>query len=109
FMDALEQVAINGMMPDMTLIFDIDPAEGLRRATLRRGAEAVADRFEKETLAIHQARREAFLAIAKAEPERCIVVDAAAEPDAVENVVTAAVFAALAARAPARDRQATPA
>ncbi|WP_164746475.1 dTMP kinase, partial [Mesorhizobium sp. M7A.F.Ca.CA.002.09.1.1] len=72
FMDALEQVAINGMMPDMTLIFDIDPAEGLRRATLRRGAEAVADRFEKETLAIHQARREAFLAIAKAEPERCI-------------------------------------
>ncbi|WP_292655866.1 dTMP kinase [Mesorhizobium sp.] len=101
FMDALEQVAINGMMPDMTLIFDIDPAEGLRRATLRRGTEAVADRFEKETLAIHQARREAFLAIAKAEPERCIVVDAAAEP--------AAVFAALAARTPARDRQATPA
>ncbi|RVA10609.1 dTMP kinase, partial [Mesorhizobium sp. M7D.F.Ca.US.004.03.1.1] len=94
FMDTLEQVAINGMMPDMTLIFDIDPAEGLRRATLRRGTEAAADRFEKETLAIHQARREAFLAIAEAEPERCIVVDAAADPDAVENVVTAAVFAA---------------
>ena len=37
FMDALEQVAINGMVPDMTLIFDIDPAEGLRRATVRRG------------------------------------------------------------------------
>jgi dTMP kinase len=109
FMDTLEQVAINGMMPDMTLIFDIDPAEGLRRATLRRGAEAAADRFEKETLAIHQARREAFLAIAEAEPERCIVVDAATDPDAVENVVTAAVFAALEARTPAWDRQATPA
>jgi dTMP kinase len=109
FMDTLEQVAINGMMPDMTLIFDIDPAEGLRRATLRRGTEADADRFEKETLAIHQARREAFLAIAAAEPERCIVVDAAADPDAVENVVTAAVFAALEARTPAWDRQATPA
>ena len=39
FMDALEQVAINGMMPDMTLIFDIDPAEGLRRATLRRSPQ----------------------------------------------------------------------
>jgi dTMP kinase len=60
FMDALEQVAINGMMPDMTLIFDIDPAEGLRRATLRRGTEADADRFEKETLAIHQAAARRF-------------------------------------------------
>jgi dTMP kinase len=95
FMEALEKVAINGMVPDMTLIFDIDPAEGLRRATVRRGTDAGADRFEKETLDIHQRRREAFLAIAAAEPERCIVVDASADPDAVENVVTATVFAAL--------------
>ena len=109
FMKALEAVAINGMMPDMTLIFDIDPAEGLRRATLRRGTEAIADRFEKERLAIHQARREAFLAIAAAEPQRCIVVNAAADPDTVENVVTATVFAALEARTPSRNRQATPA
>ncbi|MER9652194.1 dTMP kinase [Mesorhizobium sp. M0152] len=108
FMETLEQVAINGMMPDMTLIFDIDPAEGLRRATLRRGSGDVADRFEKETLDIHRARREAFLAIAAAEPERCIVVDASADPDTVEDAVTAAVFAALEARAPARGRQVAP-
>lgn len=95
FMDALEQVAIHGTVPDLTLILDIDPAEGLARATARRGEEAVADRFEKETLSIHQRRREAFLAIAKAEPERCVVIDAAAAPEAVENEVTAAVFAAL--------------
>ena len=75
FMSAIERVAINGMMPDMTLIFDIDPEEGLRRASARRGEEP-ADRFEKETLAIHQRRREAFLAIARKEPERCIVIDA---------------------------------
>ncbi|TPN28785.1 dTMP kinase [Mesorhizobium sp. B1-1-6] len=109
FMETLEQVAINGMMPDMTLIFDIDPTEGLRRATVRRGAGAGPDRFEKETLAIHQARREAFLAIAAAEPERCVVIDASAAPDAVENVVTATVFAALEARAPMRNRQTAPA
>ena len=54
-------------------------------------------------------RREAFLAIAAAEPERCIVIDASADPDTVEHVVTAAVFAALEARAPARNRQAAPA
>ena len=77
FMAAVERVAINGMMPDMTLILDLDPAEGLKRATARRG-EGVADRFEKETLAVHERRREAFLAIAAREPERCVVIDAAA-------------------------------
>lgn len=90
----IEKVAINGMMPDMTLVFDIDPADGLRRAAERRGDEA-ADRFEKEELAIHEARRAAYLAIAEAEPDRCIVIDAAEDADTVENVVTAAVFAAL--------------
>ncbi|TGQ47737.1 MULTISPECIES: dTMP kinase [unclassified Mesorhizobium] len=108
FMDALEQVAINGMVPNLTLIFDIDPAEGLRRATARRGINDDPDRFEKETLSIHQRRREAYLAIAAAEPERCVVVDASADPNTVENVVTAAVFAALEARAPAPKRQAAP-
>ncbi|ESY22315.1 MULTISPECIES: dTMP kinase [unclassified Mesorhizobium] len=109
FMEALEEVAINGMMPDMTLILDIDPAEGLRRAAARRGAEDGPDRFEKETLDIHQRRRDAFLAIAAAEPDRCIVIDASAPPATVEDAITAVVFAALEARAPARNRQAAPA
>lgn len=109
FMQALEAVAINGMMPDMTLIFDIDPVEGLKRATARRSAGDAADRFEKETLAIHRRRREAFLAIAAAEPERCIVIDAAADPDTVENVVTAAVFSALEERMPAQRIETAPA
>jgi dTMP kinase len=98
FMTALERVAVNGTIPDMTLILDIDPAEGLKRANARRGDET-PDRFEKETLAVHQRRREAFLAIARSEPERCVVIDASASPDDVEDAVTAAVFAALEARA----------
>ena len=102
FMASVERVAVNGMMPDITLILDIDPAEGLRRATARRGSGDGPDRFEKETLAIHQRRREAFLAIAEAEPERCIVVDASRDPEEVEDIITAAVFAALEAKMPAR-------
>ena len=93
FVEALEAVAINGMMPDMTLVLDLDPELGLKRALERRG-EAVADRFEKEDLAVHQRRREAYLAIAAAEPERCIVIDASGELDQVEKVIAAAVFAA---------------
>ena len=97
FMAGLERVAINGMMPDLTLILDIDPVDGLRRATVRRGS-GQADRFEKETVAVHQRRREAYLAIAEREQNRCVVIDASADPDTVEDVVTAAVFAALAIR-----------
>lgn len=102
-MRATERVAVNGMVPDMTLIFDIDPEVGLARAAVRRDQDA-ADRFEKETLEIHRRRREAFLDIARDEPDRCIVIDASAEPDVVENVVTAAVFAALAMLAMAANR-----
>ena len=62
-LEEIERVSLNGMMPDMTLIFDLDPEEGLRRASARRG-EDEADRFEKETLAVHSAAAQAFLAIA---------------------------------------------
>lgn len=97
FVGVLERVAVNGLMPDMTLIFDIDAEIGLKRAAARRGA-GEADRFEKETLEIHQRRRAAYLAIAAAEPDRCLVIDAAASEDEVEDMVTAAVFAALEVR-----------
>jgi len=97
FVKALEKVAINGMMPDMTLILDVDPELGMQRAMARRG-DGVADRYEKEDLAVHQRRREAYLAIAAAEPERCIVVDASGEAEEVERVIAAAVFAAIEAR-----------
>ncbi len=105
FMAALERVAVNGAVPDLTLILDIDPAEGLARAASRRAKDDIPDRFEKETLAVHRRRREAFLAIAEAEPERCVVIDAAADPDAVENAVTAAVFAALEQRMPRKSER----
>jgi len=107
FMQELEAVAVNGMVPDLTLILDIDAAEGLRRAAARRAVADGPDRFEKETIAIHRRRREAFLAIARAEPRRCVVIDAAKEPAAVEDAVTEAVFAALAGRLGAK--QAAPA
>ena len=90
----IERVSLNGVMPDLTLIFDLDPEEGLRRAAARRGKDA-ADRFERETLAIHRRRRKAFLDIALKEPRRCVVIDASLAPEVVEEAVTHAVFAAL--------------
>jgi len=106
FVAALERIAINGMMPDMTLILDIEAEEGMRRASARR-ADGSVDRFEKEALEIHEQRREAYLAIAAREPDRCIVIDAAPNENDVDEVVTAAVFAALEAREAARLRAAS--
>ncbi|MBX3569263.1 MAG: dTMP kinase [Rhizobiaceae bacterium] len=100
---ATEPIAVAGAMPDMTLIFDLDPEEGLRRAGRRRGADSV-DRFEREDLDTHRKRRQAFLDIAAREPERCIVIDAAADAETIETVVVSAVIAALNARAePGKD------
>ncbi|HEU4985532.1 MAG TPA: dTMP kinase [Rhizobiaceae bacterium] len=94
FMRPLERVTVNGMVPDLTIILDIDPAEGLRRAAARRG-EGDADRFEKETVEIHKRRREAFLEIARAEPERCVVIDAGALPKEVAERIAETVFQAI--------------
>lgn len=94
---ALERVTVGDRMPDLTLILDIDPREGLRRADVRRGLDP-ADRFEREDLKVHERRRSAFLAIAAREPERCVVVDASAPMDEVEAQVSEAVFAAIAGK-----------
>ena len=72
---SLVNVACEDAWPDLTLILDLDPEEGLRRANKRRGNE-VADRYEKEDFAMQVARRNGFLKIADEEPERCVVIDA---------------------------------
>lgn len=97
FITSLEEVTVNGMVPDLTIILDLDPAIGLARASARRGQD-VPDRFEKETLDIHRRRRQGFLDIAAAEPERCIVVDANRAPGKVADDISTAV-AQLIARA----------
>lgn len=97
FIASLEKVTVNGMIPDLTIILDLDPVVGLARATARRGQE-VPDRFEKETLEIHRRRRQGFLDIAAAEPERCVVVDASRAPRKVADDISSAV-ARLIARA----------
>ncbi len=91
FIDRLERIAVGDDRPDLTLVLDIDPEQGLARAAAR---SAAPDRFESEGLDFHAALRRAFLAIAEAAPERCIVVDA----DADEEAVAAAVWAAVRSR-----------
>ncbi len=93
----LERVAVGPTMPDLTLVLDLDVGIGLARARARRGAGA-ADRFEAEAEGYHEGLRRAFLANAARETERCLVVDASGEVDAIAEtlwLVVRARFAAL--------------
>jgi dTMP kinase len=78
----LERLVVAGTKPHLTLMLDIPADLGLARAALRRG-EGGVDRFEGEGHTFHDRLRTAFLAIAKAEPERCAVIDASQPEEAV--------------------------
>jgi len=75
FIEALQRIATNGVMPDLTVILDLPAEAGLARARRRGGSDA-PDRFEKEEVETHEKRRQAYLDIAAAEPRRCRVIDA---------------------------------
>jgi dTMP kinase len=69
----LERVSIGDLAPDLTLILDAPVEVTMERMALRRGT-GKADRFEGEGVAFHEKLREAFLALAAAEPQRCVVI-----------------------------------
>ncbi len=84
--------------PDLTLIFDLDPAAGLERTSARgnhHDEDVVEDRFEQRGVAFQSALRGRFLEIADADPDRCTVIDAAASPDQIEEQVWQRVARAL--------------
>lgn len=65
--------ATAGLVPDLTLLIDIDPALGLERAK-RKGP----DRIEAAGLAFHERVRQGYLDLAREEPDRFLVLDGAA-------------------------------
>ena len=90
----LEQLnaLIEAPLPDLTLLLDIDPEEGLKRS---RGAHAGEDRFERKDRAFHDRVRAEFLAIAAQAPQRCVIIDASQPSDEVLKQSLAAIEARL--------------
>ncbi|MFZ5929917.1 MAG: dTMP kinase [Pseudomonadota bacterium] len=79
-------------VPDVTLVLDIPVELGLARAHARGDAE---NRFESLGTAFHQRLRDSFLQIARREPARCILIDAAPAPEAVARAIIAALTSRL--------------
>ena len=84
----LNAFATGETTPDLTIVLDIDPAVGLTRAT-----GCGADRLESEGLEFHRRVREGFLAIARAEPGRVMVVSGEGGRDEIASRVWDAVSA----------------
>jgi dTMP kinase len=70
----VDELARDSLVPDLTLLYDLDPRKGLERAN-RRGGRSVG-RFEETEIDFHEAVRQAYLRIAKREPKRVRVLDA---------------------------------
>lgn len=85
---SLHRQTLGHFMPDLTIILDIDPATGLKRAGGRQNAET---RFESMHFDFHQSVRAGFLAIARREPQRCAVVDASLDIQAVQAQIIATI------------------
>jgi dTMP kinase len=86
---SVSEWAANGLAPDLTILLDLDVTVGRVRVAAARGD--TFDRLESEAAAFHESVRQAFLAMADAEPARFLVVDASAPTDAVQDAVRRAV------------------
>ena len=89
----LNMLATGGVLPDLTLVLDLDPVSGMRRIRGR-----ALDAFEKMDTAFHRRVREGYLEIARADKNRVVVLDADRDPDALHADVVRAVDELLARR-----------
>ena len=80
--------ATEGALPDLTILLDLDPAVARERLD---AADKPFDRLEVEKAEFHTRVREAFLALAAAEADRFLVLDAAASPSEIAESVRARV------------------
>ena len=87
FITRLRDLVVRDDMPALTLILDLPPELGLARAAGRTNDGE--DRYERMKLEFHQILRQAFLDIAKSEPGRCAVIDAAQDEDRVAEAIWA--------------------
>ena len=80
FVRRLQRDALGDFQPDLTIMLDVHPREGLTRTIARAGGE---NRFERFDAAFHDSLRQGFRNIAAHEPERCTLIDAGGNVEAI--------------------------
>ncbi len=90
--EALNRLACGNLVPDLTILLDMDVDEGLRRAD---GRETTETRFESKGVEFHRKVRSGFLELAARHSGRFVVIDAGREIDLVTSDIEAAVLPRL--------------
>ena len=95
--ETLNNLACEGLVPDLTVLLDMDVETGLNRAVARsdHGTPGDESRFESKGLDFHRDVRQAFLALAADRRERFVVIDAARDAVEVAKDVAGAVMPRL--------------
>lgn len=92
--EALNRLACGDLVPDLTILLDMDVEEGLRRAGARATTES---RFESKGTDFHRRVRQGFLDLAAQDSDRFVVIDAARDVDLIAADIVSAVMPRLAA------------
>ena len=82
---ALDRIACRGLKPDLTLLIDIDLVTSQARAEARNRRSQRTDRMEEQTAVFYKKVRDAYAALAAAEPDRFRIIDGRAEYESVEK------------------------
>ncbi len=85
----INEVATGGLLPDLTILFDLDPNNGLKRIADNERREV--NRLDLEKISFHQKVRASFLELAKRYPERYVIIDASKNENEVYEEVLSAV------------------
>ena len=85
----LNEMATQGLVPDLTFLLDCPVEVGLQRARKRdsQGTQKGQDRFEREAVAFHLKVRDAYLALAETHSKRFAVIDASVDRDVMEKAI----------------------
>ncbi len=104
-LSSISNFVTGGLMPDMVLLLDLDPAEALGRVQTRAEKSTLSfnvsrleqqgeiDRFEQQSLEFHTRIRDGFLKLAEEDPQRFTIIDAANDPDSVLSEAISAIKA----------------
>ncbi|HEY5347063.1 MAG TPA: dTMP kinase [Rhizomicrobium sp.] len=84
----VDAVVLDDFKPDFTLVLDLKVEAGLARANKRGAAES---RFEQFDVEFHERLRQAFIDIARRNPDRCALIDAGPSEDEVAAAILASV------------------
>ncbi len=90
--ETIDRICVGDTTPDVTLILDLPLSAARERMTARANDK---DAIESRVLSYHEAVHKAFLDIARANPQRCVVLDASASPEALAASAIAAIDARI--------------